>query len=243
MSPWRLPTVPLQTPDIYPSYAVTAEVLSRMGVPPDFEADGPVRYTHRRDGEVDIYFLGNTQSQPLSGSPWTLTVYSPLGQLNNLSAIRAVVGGISTVLLCILAVLIFQRRRHLKDHRAAQQALQAAHDELERKVAERTRDLSAANQRRHDEIGERVRAEQTRRDAQDELIQAGKLAVIGRLSTGIAHELNQPLAALRTLSGNAIRFLERGDLTTVRSNLERIAQLRQHPPAADWDGSFAFDTK
>lgn len=25
--------------------------------------------------------------------------------------------------------------------------------------------------------------------------------------------------------------------------LERIAQLRQHPPAADWDGSFAFDTK
>jgi hypothetical protein len=68
MSPWRLPTVPPQTPDIYPSYAQTAEVLSRLGVPPDFEADGPVRYTHRRDGEVDIYFLGNTQSQPLSAN-------------------------------------------------------------------------------------------------------------------------------------------------------------------------------
>ena len=68
MSPWRLPAVPLRTPDIYPSYTLTAEVLSRMGVVPDFEADGPVRYTHRRDGEVDIYFLGNTQSQPLSAN-------------------------------------------------------------------------------------------------------------------------------------------------------------------------------
>ena len=68
MSPWGLPAVPLQTPDIYPSYSLTAEVLSRMGVVPDFEADGPVRYTHRRDGEVDIYFLGNTQSQPLSAN-------------------------------------------------------------------------------------------------------------------------------------------------------------------------------
>jgi len=39
------------------------------------------------------------------------------------------------------------------------------------------------------------------------------------------HELNQPLAALRTLSANTARFLERGDEATARSNLERIGQL------------------
>ena len=76
--------------------------------------------------------------------------------------------------------------------------------ELERKVEERTRNLRAA---------------------QDELVHAGKLAVIGQLSAGLAHELNQPLAALRTLSGNTVKFLQRGNMDAARGNLERIAQL------------------
>lgn len=77
------------------------------------------------------------------------------------------------------------------------------HD-LERKVEERTRTLRAA---------------------QDELVHAGKLAVIGQLSAGLAHELNQPLAALRTLSGNSVKFLQRGNLDAAQGNLERIAHL------------------
>lgn len=165
------------------------------------------------------------QSQPMPGTPWTLTVFSHVNPVDEMSFIRASVAGVTTILLWILASMVYQRRRHLRDRLAAREALQKAHDELERKVEERTADLSAANQQLQDEVVERVRAERTLRAAQDELIQAGKLAVIGQLSAGIAHELNQPLAALRTLSGNAARFLERGDETTARSNLERIAQL------------------
>lgn len=165
------------------------------------------------------------QSQPLPGTPWTLTVFSHLDPVDEMSIIRAAVAGITTILLCILTAMIYQRRRHLSDRLAAREALQKAYDELERKVEERTADLSAANQQLQGEVVERVRAERTLRAAQDELIQAGKLAVIGQLSAGIAHELNQPLAALRTLSGNATRFLDRGDQATTRSNLERIAQL------------------
>ena len=162
------------------------------------------------------------QSQALPGAPWTLTVFSHLESVDDISAIRAAVAGISTLLLCILAMMIYQWRRHLSDRLAAREALQQAHDELERKVHERTADLSAANEQLQAEIGERVRAEETLQAAQDELVQAGKLAVIGQLSAGIAHELNQPLAALRTLSGNTARFLERGDEATARANLERI---------------------
>jgi two-component system C4-dicarboxylate transport sensor histidine kinase DctB len=161
----------------------------------------------------------------LPGTPWTLTVFSHLESVDDISAIRAAVAGISTLLLGILAMMVYQWRRHLSDRLAAREALQKAHDDLERKVEERTADLSAANQQLQEEIAERVRAERTLHAAQSELIQAGKLAVIGQLSAGIAHELNQPLAALRTLSGNTAKFLERGDETTARANLERIAQL------------------
>ncbi|RJG03642.1 sensor histidine kinase [Noviherbaspirillum sedimenti] len=165
------------------------------------------------------------QSRALPGTPWTLTVLSHLEQVDDIAQSRAAVAVAAAALLFLLGLIANQRRRHLRDRLAAREALQTAHDQLERKVDERTADLSAANQQLQDEIAERIRAERTLRAAQDGLVQAGKLAVIGQLSTGIAHELNQPLAALRTLSGNSVRFLDRGDLATTRTNLERIAQL------------------
>lgn len=183
-----------------------------------------------RDGPeiVSVYpvtgrFLA--QSRPLPGTPWTLTVLSQLEQVDEIAQSRAMVAVVGAAFLFMLGLMLDERRRRLKDRLAAREALQKAHDELERKVDERTADLSAANQLLQDEVAERIRAERTLRAAQDELVQAGKLAVIGQLSTGIAHELNQPLAALRTLSGNGVRFLERGDVATTRANLERIAQL------------------
>jgi two-component system C4-dicarboxylate transport sensor histidine kinase DctB len=165
------------------------------------------------------------QSQPLPGTPWTLTVLSHLEQVDDLAQSRSAVAVVAAALLGMFGLIARQRRHRLTDRLAAREALQKAHDELERKVTERTADLSVANQQLQDEIAERIRAERTLRAAQDDLVQAGKLAAIGQLSTGIAHELNQPLAALRTLSGNGVRLLDRGDLGTTRSNLERIAQL------------------
>ena len=165
------------------------------------------------------------QSRTLPGTPWTLTVLSHLEQVDSLAQSRAALAAIAAACLCLLGIILNERRRHLRDRLAAREALQQAHDELERKVEERTADLSAANRQLQDEIGERIRAERTLRAAQDELVQAGKLAVIGQLSTGITHELNQPLAALRTLSGNTVRFLERGALDTASATLKTINEL------------------
>ncbi|HYC43372.1 MAG TPA: ATP-binding protein [Noviherbaspirillum sp.] len=168
-------------------------------------------------------FLAQTQALP--GTPWNITVFSPQEQVRGTAANRGALAGIGAAFLFILALMLNERRRHLKDRLAAQAALQKAHDELERKVTERTRDLSSANTRLQQEVAERIQAERTLRAAQDELVQAGKLAVIGQLAAGVAHELNQPLAALRTLSGNARKFLARGNQETASSNLERIAEL------------------
>ncbi|HET7775610.1 MAG TPA: cache domain-containing protein, partial [Azospira sp.] len=165
------------------------------------------------------------QTQPLPGTPWSITVFSHQEQVREIANNRAALAGVGAAFLFILALMVNERRRHVKDRLAAREALQKAHDELERKVEERTADLSAANTRLQEEVAERTRAERTLRAAQDELVQAGKLAVIGQLSAGVAHELNQPLAALRTLSGNARKFLARGDQETAGSNLERIGEL------------------
>ncbi len=64
MSPWHLTDKPAGVPDIYPGYAMTAQVLAKMGVPRDFDADGGMRYIHRREGSTDIYFIANRENQP-----------------------------------------------------------------------------------------------------------------------------------------------------------------------------------
>ena len=132
---------------------------------------------------------------------------------------------VAAALLAFLLIAWNERRKVIATRLAAREALQAANDELERKITERTADLQASNERLQAEVRERQQAETTLRQAQDELVQAGKLAVIGQMSTSIAHELNQPLAALRTLSANAVRFLQRGALDVASSNLQNIAEL------------------
>ena len=62
MAPWgpiRPATGPQEFPDLYCPYDVVAEVLGGMGVPPDFESDASLRYTHRRNARTEIYFVAN----------------------------------------------------------------------------------------------------------------------------------------------------------------------------------------
>jgi hypothetical protein len=68
MSPWKLNDASFEQDDIYPSYAVTAELLGRMGVECDFEADAPLRYIHRSDADEEFYFLANGESHAQSAS-------------------------------------------------------------------------------------------------------------------------------------------------------------------------------
>src|SRR5438874_6043660 len=54
------------------------------------------------------------------------------------------------------------------------------------------------------------RREQELREKQDQLVQAGKLATLGELTTGVAHELNNPLNNIGLFVGNAIDLIELG---------------------------------
>jgi len=121
------------------------------------------------------------------------------------------------------AVEVF--RGHLVERDAARAALERAYEDLEEKVEARSTELRVANAALQAEVQERIQTNRQLESMQQELIRTENLAVIGQLSAGIAHELNQPLAALATLSQNTVRFLDLGDEETVRGNLDRIVRL------------------
>lgn len=160
------------------------------------------------------------QSRPLAGTPWQITVLSPLSRTLQLARSRAWLAAVMTALALLTLQIAVQRRRH-------QQALEQARQGLEIKVQQRTADLLTANTALQQEVAERIQTEQTLRAAQDELVQAGKMAVLGQLSTEMAHELNQPLTALRTLASNSQRFLERGQTDVAQRNLQRMVELTE----------------
>jgi C4-dicarboxylate-specific signal transduction histidine kinase len=84
-----------------------------------------------------------------------------------------------------------------------------ARDELEVRVHERTHDLRQANERLTEETAERIRVETALRDAQNDLARAARLTTVGELTASIAHEVNQPLAAVVANSEAALNWLKR----------------------------------
>ena len=191
-------------------------------------ADGVEKLTFPANSSVDhehtvVSYLAQTRE--LADTPWHLTLLTPLEDLRREAANQGMLVAVACALVAFLLIAWNERRKVISTRLAAREALEQANNELERRITDRTADLRASNERLKGQIRERRQAEETLRQAQDELIQAGKLAAIGQMSTSIAHELNQPLAALRTLSGNTVRFLERGALDTASANLRTINDL------------------
>ncbi|NLQ16450.1 PAS domain S-box protein [Marinomonas sp. M1K-6] len=109
----------------------------------------------------------------------------------------------------------------MTERKRYEQEITQARIELEQRVRERTFELEGANVRLRDEIEEH-------KGTQRELIQTAKLAVLGQLSAGLNHELNQPLTAIRAFAGNGLTFLDRGQYEQAHTNLQHISQLGQH---------------
>ena len=123
--------------------------------------------------------------------------------------------------LIVGALLLLWRARERQHLQAAARAA------LETQVAERTAELRDANQQLEAESAERARADRRYRAAREELAQASRLGSLGQITAGVAHEINQPVAAIRSFADNALQFLARNDTGRVADNLTRISDLTQ----------------
>lgn len=126
-----------------------------------------------------------------------------------------------TFVACEIGVtqLISWRRR-------TEESLRQARDELEVRVAERTADLKNANDALVRQMAEQRRTEETLQATRAELARAARITTIGELTASIAHEVNQPLAAVVANADACVAWLsrERPDLAEARSAAERATR-------------------
>lgn len=164
-------------------------------------------------------------SRRVSGTDWRIMSMTEIAPARKSARYAALVAALALSLATIGTLYLVQRRKVIAQRLAMRETLERMNDELERKVTRRTGALARANNSLRSEIAEHKRTEATLKSTLEELVQAGKMALIGQMSAGITHELNQPLAALRTLSDNALLFLQRGRPEEAENNLRVIGGL------------------
>lgn len=161
----------------------------------------------RTDGQQ--YLLVSRRNPQLD---WTLTYLAPLRPV--LQRVRAVWESGTILALLILALGMFWRERRQK--------------KISRRKLKEAEGIKQVNLRLQEEIEEHRRTEQALRDAQAELVQSSKLAALGQMAAGIVHELNQPIAAIRTHAASGRLLLERQDPEPIRKTLADVSRITEH---------------
>lgn len=162
---------------------------------------------------------------PVPTTQWQLELLLPVER-----AIRSARGDVMAIAALLLmpgialaALLLRRRQRAFARHRR-EARIKA---ELETRVQERTAALAGANARLTQEIAERARAQERLSDAREELAKANRLATLGQVTAGVAHEINQPLAAIRTYAENARALLKRRDGEAAAGALDKVVALTE----------------
>ncbi len=208
MASWRLKSLtPLTAADqqaiIQSRRYATREVGALTIKPPYDVIAAPARalYSVSHD-EGSEQFLDTKSSMIKAG--WQVHILTPTKPLYASLPLVMLLSASVYLLLALALLFSLERRKNML-------RMQQTHELLEQRVKERTQALEDTNSKLQ--------------ETQDELIQAAKLTVIGSLSASINHEINQPLAALRSYAQNTQTLLQRNMLDKANDNLSTIVSL------------------
>lgn len=136
-------------------------------------------------------------AHPLPGHGWRLMLLAPVTRAGEMASLAAFSVLVLGLVAFLASTVLAQRRAHAR-------ARERAHAELEVRVEERTLAL---------------------RQAQDGLVQSAKLAGLGQGLAGIAHEMAQPLAAMRVSLASLAHFIGTGDKAKALGTAEGLAAI------------------
>lgn len=157
-------------------------------------------------------------NKPLSIDQWGVHLLMPLRTLY----LESIYFLILYSALFWLLVLSFQFYRHQRQY---QQYLADEKNRLESRVGLLTADLRATNKNLLASVSHHRSAKEALEEAQSELIQAEKMALLGELSVGLHHELNQPILAIKAYAENGRLFLQRNNIDSAIGNLTEIDKI------------------
>lgn len=139
---------------------------------------------------------------------WKLTSSDSLRTATWLSIIATL------LLICLSTALYLYRREKGRKNMLAAEAREA-------------QTMRTLNRQLEQEIAERHKTQMELNTAQDELMQASKLAALGQMSAAIVHEVNQPLAAIKTYGASTKLLIDRGQMPAAIENLDKIGTLTE----------------
>jgi len=181
----------------------------------------------RKSGFIRV--LKQTKFMPQAG--WNVHILSDTRSVKQKVLFINILVATGLTLIFFLAVMFNQRQHRLAEIKQieedAKNALQEANEHLESRVIDRTQKLTEINMLLRKEILDRKQTEIKLKRTRKELIHAAKLAALGQMSAGINHQLNQPLAAIRSYADNGRQFLIKDRPDEAMWNLEQIGELTE----------------
>jgi len=163
-------------------------------------------------GQSYVYIAGTPHlvaEVPVGFRNWRLTYFATLED------VRARVNAILSLIIMVLALLLALAFYLLSRRTRAES----------RRIQRESEELRILNRRLSMEIGARKRVEKDLKEAEQSLEQASKLAALGQMSAAVSHELNQPLAAMKTYLAGARLLLTRKRPEEALSSFQRIDDL------------------
>ena len=138
-----------------------------------------------------------------------------LSYFETLDGVRARVNGILALQIMAFAILAA----------FAFYMLSRASTRASRRLKKESDDLRLLNRRLQQEMSERRKAQENLAEAEQSLQQQSKLAALGQMSAAVSHELNQPLAAMRTYLASARLLLQRRRQDEAEASFQRVEDL------------------